>query len=250
VPVFRIILLCTFASLLAGGFPTVAQVPDKFTNLKVLPATISKEDLVEQMRRFCFSLGASCDDCHVKKQNGSSSSMDFASDEKKKKNIARTMMRMTQEINHTYIAGISNPPIPVECVTCHHGAAQPRTLEAVLLREIDQNGIASAVTLYGKLRKQEYGNGQYDFSETPLNLLSESLLKKKMTKEAAMVMELNAENNNPLSRWGYSCLALAHKANDEPEKAEKDLKKILEIDPQNTWAADELKAIRAGRPVH
>jgi hypothetical protein len=249
-PVLRTIPLCTFAILLAFECPAQAQVPDRFTNLKVLPTTISKEDLTEKMRGFCFSLGVSCEDCHVMRQDGSSSAMDFASDENKEKGTARTMMRMTQEINRNYIDGISTPPIAVECVTCHHGSAQPRTLQAVLSQEIDRNGVASAVTLYGKLRKENYGNGQYDFSETPLNLLSESLLKKKMAKESAAVMELNAEVNHPLSRWGYGCLALAHKANSEPEKAEHDLVKILEIDPQNTWAADELKSIRSARQVH
>ena len=246
--VLRTIPVCSLAFVLAYGFPAQAQVPDKFTNLQVLPKTISRDDLVQQMRIFSFSLGVRCEHCHVR--NASSHAMDFASDEKKEKVTARTMMRMTQEINHNYVGTISTPPIQVECVTCHHGAPQPRTLEAVLSQEIDKNGVASAVTLYGKLRKEDYGDGKYDFSETSLNLLSESLLRKKMTKEAATVMELNADVNSPLSSWGYSCLALAHKANSEPEKAEKDFVKILEMDAQNKWAADELNAIRTARQAH
>ena len=242
----RLTPICSVAFLLTLGLATRAQVPDKFTNLQVLPKTIPKDDLTQVMRGFSFSLGVRCEHCHLR--NETSHKMDFASDEKKEKVTARTMMRMTQEINHTYVGNISTPPIAVECVTCHHGTNQPRTLQAVLSAEIDKNGIASAVTLYNQLRKENYGNGKYDFSETSLNLLSESLLRKKMTKEAATVMELNADVNNPLSGWGYSCLALAHKANSEPEKAEKDFAKLVEMDPKNTWAADELKALREAKP--
>lgn len=41
------------------------KVPDKFTNLKVLPKDIGKDDLVTTMRMFARSLGLRCNPCHV-----------------------------------------------------------------------------------------------------------------------------------------------------------------------------------------
>ena len=235
-------LILLFASLL----PAPAQgIPDKFTNLKVLPTNIARQELISKMRGFVFSLGVRCDYCHAGKNGADLKEMDFASDAKKEKATARTMIRMTQEINRTYIANISKPPETVECVTCHRGSSHPRTLQVVLSREMDQNGLNSAVAMYRQLRKENYGNGQYDFSERSLNLLSESLLSDNKTKEAAAFMELNEEANTPLSKWGYSCLALAHQANSETQKAERDFTRILELDPKDSWAAGELKSIRS-----
>jgi len=241
---------CLISIIVACSCAARAQVPEKFTNLQVLPTNISRDDLVSMMRGFSFSLDVRCEYCHVRKTGTALSSMDFASDEKKEKITARAMIRMTQEINRNYISKLSQIPDAVECVTCHRRSPHPRTLQEVLSREIDQNGITSAVALYRQLRKEDYGNGKYDFSETSLNLLSESLLKNKKAKESAAVMELNAEANNPLSNWGLACLALAHQANSETVKAEADFTKILELDPQNSWAADELKSIRAARQTH
>jgi predicted TPR repeat methyltransferase len=75
--------------------------------------------------------------------------------------------------------------------------------------------------------------------------LSESLLRDKKTKEATAFMELNEEVNTPLSKWGYSCLALAHQANSENQKAERDFSRILELDPKDSWAAAQLKSIQS-----
>jgi len=44
------------------------QNPDKFTNLKVLPKDISKQELQTTMRGFAFALGVRCEHCHVEKK--------------------------------------------------------------------------------------------------------------------------------------------------------------------------------------
>jgi len=44
------------------------QVPDKFTNLKVLPKDISKQELQTTMRGFAFALGVRCEHCRVEKK--------------------------------------------------------------------------------------------------------------------------------------------------------------------------------------
>jgi len=45
----------------------VAQFPEKFTNLKVLPMDISRKELESTMRGFAFALNVRCNHCHVGK---------------------------------------------------------------------------------------------------------------------------------------------------------------------------------------
>jgi tetratricopeptide (TPR) repeat protein len=233
---YLIFMRCVFCFLLlAAAAP--AQVPDKFTNLQVFPKDISSKDLISTMRGFCFSLGVRCEYCHANKN--------FASDEIKNKTTARNMLRMVAAINRDFIPKESS--VRVECVTCHHGLSRPRTIQAVLLEDMEKSDVTSAISLYRKLRKETYGSGQYDFSETSLNLLSETLVHGGKPKEAAAFMELNLEVNSPLSNWAYSDFAMAHLASGESQKAEADFRRILEADPQNSWAKEELEKLRKRR---
>ena len=240
-PMFRIALALSCLSLLAVS-AIAQQIPDTFTNLQALPKTISKQELVANMRGYVFALGVRCEHCHA--AGKSPGSFDFASDEKATKRTARTMIRMTGDINRNYVMALT-PPRTVDCVTCHRGSTDPRTLQAVLSDTLEHSGLDATVAQYRDLRKQNYGNGKYDFSETTLNLVSESLLREGKAKDAAAIMELNSEVNSPLTKWGFSCMAMAHRANKENQKAERDFEKILELDPKNEWATDQLKALRA-----
>ena len=62
------------------------------------------------------------------------------------------------------------------------------------------------------------------------------------------MMELNVEVNTPPSPWTYSLLAMAHAANKETEKAKADYRKLLELDPQNTFAKKQLEQLNSGDP--
>jgi hypothetical protein len=107
-----------------------AQIPDKFSNLQVLPKDTSKADLQSTMRKFAFALNVRCPYCHMEKPD---KSIDFASDEKQNKKTARLMLQMVERINHDYVGKVdSTSAAHVECVTCHHGITQPRTLNSVL----------------------------------------------------------------------------------------------------------------------
>jgi tetratricopeptide (TPR) repeat protein len=223
---------------------TPACAEDGFKNLQVLPKDISRKDLMWTMRGFCFSLGVRCEHCHAGKDTSTLHEMNFPSDEKETKKTARAMLRMVDALNRDYISKLSSQPVvKVECVTCHRGLSRPRTLQAVLTEEIDKGGVASAVELYRKLRKEAYGRGEYDFSETSLNLLSESLVNGGRPREASAIMELNVEVNSPLSTWAYSDLAIAHQASGETTKAEADFRKILQMNPEDSWAKGELEKL-------
>jgi len=236
-PLTVILIASTFAS---------AQIPDKFTNLQLLPKDISRQDLLNQMRTFSFSLGARCDDCHVAKAPGAVT-RDFASDAKDLKKTARAMMRMVEALNRDYISKVEPATSTrVECATCHHGLLKPRTLQAVLNEELEKKGLASALALYKDLRKKYYGGGQYDFSETSVNQLTESLLATHKAKEAAAFMELNAEVNT-LTEWGRSLSATSHQANGETAKAITDFQKIVDANPNDAWAKKQLEQLKSGK---
>jgi hypothetical protein len=214
----------------------LAQTPGKYLNLQVLPATISNQELTDTMRNFSFSLGVRCEYCHAK---------DFSADEKETKKIARVMLRMTAAINKDYVGKLSPPaPDAVECMTCHRGLAQPRTLKSVLAETLEQHGIPAAISRYRELRKEKYGSGEYDFGERSLNLLSEALLKQRKTKEAVAMMALNAEVNGPLSSWAQSVLAMSHQGNGDTDKAIADYQRILELRPNDSWAKQQLEALQ------
>jgi hypothetical protein len=239
----------TMMLLSLAALPARAQVPDKFTNLQYFPKTISRQDLVGNMRGFSFSLGVRCEFCHAGKDGNKLDQMDFASDEKDTKKTARAMLRMVDAINQEYIAKMGRTsPVRVECVTCHHRLSIPKTMNALLAETIDKKDIQAAIVLYRDLRKNDLGSGRYDFGETSLNILTESLLKQNKAKEAAALMELNVEVNTPPSGWAYSLLAMSHVANKEVEKAKADYQKILELNPQDEWAKKQLEQLSGGKP--
>jgi hypothetical protein len=84
------------------------------TNLKVLKVSTGAE-VGQIMRTFTAGLGVQCVFCH---EQGN-----FASDANPKKDIARHMITMTQQINGNFSEG----KLRVSCYTCHRGEAEPKT---------------------------------------------------------------------------------------------------------------------------
>jgi hypothetical protein len=104
--------------------------PDEshYENLKVLPKNISSKDLQGIMvDDFQDGLGVTCSFCHANAKNGHG--LDFASDAKPEKEIARAMMRMTIGINKKYFKvkhpQIGSNALTLTCNTCHKGEAFP-----------------------------------------------------------------------------------------------------------------------------
>jgi hypothetical protein len=88
--------------------------PPPPTNLKVLKVTTGPE-VIQIMRAFTAGLGVKCEHCHVQGN--------FASDDNPKKEIARHMITMSQEINAKFTDG----KMHVTCFTCHRGELEPKT---------------------------------------------------------------------------------------------------------------------------
>jgi len=104
--------------------------PDqKAKNLKVLPKDISHEDLDKVMDGWKTALGVKCGFCHAPSADSTSHRLDFASDAKPEKDIARHMYKMTAKINKKYFSFNKNDKgdvIPaISCVTCHRGSPHP-----------------------------------------------------------------------------------------------------------------------------
>ncbi|SPF33552.1 conserved exported hypothetical protein [Candidatus Sulfopaludibacter sp. SbA4] len=81
-------------------------------NLKVLKPDVN---IRQVMGSFTSGLGVKCDFCHVQGN--------FASDENPKKEIARHMIVIAQEVNAKFEDGKEH----VTCYTCHRGATMPLT---------------------------------------------------------------------------------------------------------------------------
>ena len=129
-------LICVFSF---QAFTTSHQ--PGFHNLQILPKDISKDGLDSVMHFFTASLGVHCTYCH--QGDPATRRMDFASDAKPEKQIARKMMLMNIDINKNHFQQIAEAMDSVKmemstdtsavsymlkyvtCYTCHHGDPHP-----------------------------------------------------------------------------------------------------------------------------
>ena len=115
--------------------PPAAARSTEFKNLQVLPQTITRPELVATMRSFTRALGVRCNECHVVTATTPKEELDFPSDAKEEKRVARVMIQMVQQINgpfmqrveaaegHEVKAGATEQK--VFCWTCHRGKKEP-----------------------------------------------------------------------------------------------------------------------------
>ena len=213
-----ILVLSLFSVPVSAQTPPTPATPEStpggFKNLKVLPETISDQELRAMMSGFTRALGVRCDFCHVRAGEHFTPE-DFAKDDKVNKAVARDMIKMVRDINQKYLADLKHredPPIAVECVTCHHGTPQPRTLQAVLRRSYDQGGLDSTTTRYHRLRDRYYGRATYDFGDVPLSDVGTSLAAAGKTADAESLQALNLAMNpdSPFARRQWASTAVAN----------------------------------------
>jgi tetratricopeptide (TPR) repeat protein len=230
--IVRIRRLFSLLLVVAGAAKAQAQLPDSFTNLKVLAPGISHEDLVSTMKGFTRGLGVRCSFCHVGDDAKGWGSFDFKSDEKAPKQTARTMMSMVQDINQKQLASLSaREGIKVQCVTCHHGLKEPRLIEDVLADVDAKAGLDSAVARYRMLREKYYGGYSFDFSERSLLSYADSKWDQADTAGAIRWTELNIEYN-PQSAHSYFQLGMIQAEAGMHDAAVASVTKALEIDPE------------------
>lgn len=221
----------------------LAQIPDEFKNLEVLPKDISKRELVSIMRQFAGALGQRCVFCHVPGPDASSlEGMDFASDEPEHKRIARTMMRMVADINENHLAALD---AKVQCFTCHHGVQEPQRINDILMETITEEGVEAGLAKYKEMREEYYGRAAYDFSSGPLNDVAEQLAEKEDLDGAVAVMQKNIELN-PDEAYPHILLAQIYAQKGDKEAAIANAKRALEIEPDNGYAKRVLGRLESG----
>ncbi len=184
-------------SVLGGGAAAQGRFPpDSFINLKVLPKNIDQRTLVNTMRGFTQALGVRCVYCHVGRDEQPLDSVNFASDDKRPKRVARVMLDMVRHINGEHLAEVPDRPKPlveVRCATCHRGLARPRLLDDELTLILADSGIDVAARRYRELRQRYYGSGAYDFQEGVLNQLARAEAQGRRPVNALGLLQLNAE---------------------------------------------------------
>lgn len=123
------ISLIAIIFITVGATTSTNSSDDGFKNLQILPKNISEDDLHKVMREYSISLGVRCSFCHARLSDTTAKGLDFASDTKDQKKIARHMMQITATINANYF-NFNNSTRPdtihmVMCYTCHRGHQQP-----------------------------------------------------------------------------------------------------------------------------
>lgn len=242
----RSIVALTALIVLATALPTAAQIPDEFTNLKMLPKDISKRELVNIMRSWTGALGVRCNFCHVAKDPTDLSSYDFASDDKEEKRASHIMMEMAGEINKTYLPKLEHEGgARVRCITCHHGVPKPNTIDNVVAEAMEKDGLDKAVAKYRDLRQEYYGKAAYDFSAGPLNELAERVAQQSGDVASAISLaKLNIEFN-PNDAVSHLLLGQLYQTAGDQTAAIASIERCLELDPDNQWAKGLLEKIRS-----
>lgn len=104
-------------------------------NLKVLPKNWTNQQVGALMQTFVKSLGVTapegpgCGFCHTPNENGRG--FNTAADDKKEKEVARAMIKMTMAINGDFLKDVgvdaadAAAPEKVSCFTCHNGQKKP-----------------------------------------------------------------------------------------------------------------------------
>lgn len=125
----KIAVVAAVFALTVIGMAATRPPDEGFKNLKVLPKNISHDDLHKVMDDWKTALGVKCGFCHAPFADSSNHHLDFASDAKPEKNIARHMYKMTGKINKKYFSFNKDDKgdvIPaISCITCHRGNPHP-----------------------------------------------------------------------------------------------------------------------------
>ena len=220
--------------LLAGAAFAQAPAQEAPKNLKVLPKDWSREQVVAVMQNFTAALGVGCNFCHDLKQG---QPPDFASDEKKEKDMARAMMKVATDLNANLPKALGTDPketTRIGCITCHRGVPEPKQIGEILAKTSAEKGFPAAAAQYDELKAKYYGAQAYDFTDQGL-IATATPLRMTRTDEAIQFLNLGLQKF-PQSAPTYVALAQAQEVKKDTKGAIASLEKALAIDPKNAQA--------------
>jgi len=180
--------------------------PDSLINTKVIPHNTPVIQVVGQMRNFASWLGVRCTYCHVGQEEQPLEAIDFASDTKRTKLVARQMMMMVGEINRrldTLPGGRGTPAVNATCNTCHRGLSRPVPLSTVVADAAVAVNADSAERAYRALRRRYFGREAYDFGEFTLNSAAFRVATQARKYDDAMQLLALNETLFPYSAQPY-----------------------------------------------
>ncbi len=132
----KLLIITVITGLMAFGSLSFREAPPAKPekgpkNLKILPKDITHDELMAVMHEFEYALNFDCGDCHARSTTDPEK-LDFASDAKPEKEVARDMMRMVKKLNKKYFEIKGNfvdnfiyAKYEVSCYTCHQGSEHP-----------------------------------------------------------------------------------------------------------------------------
>jgi tetratricopeptide (TPR) repeat protein len=238
----------TLISVVVTASAAYSQIPQTFENLQVLPKDIPRADLIQVMRGFASDLGVRCQYCHVVPPGANANTlqgMDFKSDDKIEKKKAREMLKMVRTINTTLLPAVpsrSNPPVNVQCYTCHRLSPVPKTLERVLTETLEKEGIDSTIARYRQLRERTLVQGRYNFADYVLNNFAQDLAAAGKHAEAMRFLELNQEFYPQAGQIDF-LIGEIHRVRGEKDQAISRYRKALEKTPDHQQAARRLQEL-------
>lgn len=239
--------LAMTALALLPALVSAQGIPEEYTNLKILPEGIQRNELVDIMRGFATGLGVRCSHCHMVSNGLDSPDDDFSSDEKPTKLKARVMLQMVQAINQDHIPNLpdrTEPNLEVGCVTCHAGRPRPTTLVQEMTWAIEDGGEDAMRARYAELREQYYGRGTLDFGAGTLVTVAQAM--GSGNPEAGLAAaELNlVYYPGSLSSWLLK--GQLHLLIEETADAITAFERALELFPGNATAKRLLEQARGG----
>ena len=107
-----------------------------------------KVDRVSQMQQIAQSLGVQCSYCHSAPRG--------SGEPEPKKEIARAMMAMTDDINariHAATGKGVGQVTDIQCAYCHRGVPVPRPIGDIVWQTTREKGMAAAIEQYRDLRQ-------------------------------------------------------------------------------------------------
>jgi CubicO group peptidase (beta-lactamase class C family) len=125
-----------------------------------------------------------------------------------------------------------------------HGIEPPTPKASVvdeLMKTLATGDARAAIARYRELKAKS--PQAYDFSESEINNLGYRMLQRNRVADAIDIFLLNVEEN-PKSWNVYDSLADAYDAHGDRDLAIANYKKSLELNPQNTHAADAIKRLQ------
>ena len=241
----RVLLIVAAVSVHAAPGQAYCQIPDSFKNLKVLPDSIPRDSLVMLMRSFSFATGLGCEGCHVMGEGGSFEGARFDLDDKLAKRQARMMLKMVNRLNEEILPelpGRADPPLRVECKTCHRGIRRPFLLRTELRTIIEEEGVDAAIRRYRELRNTATLDGTYDFGVWEMNELARELQRDGRVADEASILELN-EEFHPRDASIPRDLGLVYEQLGEREKAIAAYRRALGLNPDDSRSLEHLRSL-------